>query len=323
MTRLRRLATLFATVAALLLGLGTPAHPYAQAFFPTQSSGDRGSDVLALQYLLRADGRTVSTDGVFGSGTDQAVRQHQSARGLGVDGIAGPATWGSLAVTVRQGDSGPAVQAVQSLLNAKRGAGLTVNGTFGASTDTAVRSFQSHAGITSDGIAGATTWRNLLWHYEDIDFGTGTMCPQSPDGNSQAHWGTAAAVGGLEAAAASFASTGNGDLAVGDSGFEHGGDIAGHGSHEVGLDIDVWPVRTDSAQCTSSRITWQSAAYDRAATRQLVQAVRAASPGHVALVFFNDPQLIAEGLTQQYANHDNHLHIRYCEKIHPNSLYDC
>ena len=323
MTRLRRLVTLFATVAALLLGLGTPAHPYPQAFYPTQSSGDRGSDVVALQYLLKAHGWTVSADGVFGSGTDQAVRGYQSAEGLGSDGIVGPATWGSLVVTVRQGDSGPAVQALQSLLNAKRGTGLSTGGTFDAATDSAVRSFQSHAGITADGIVGAVTWQNLLWHFENIGFGAGTMCPQSPDGNSGAHWATASAVGGLEAAAASFATTGNGTLPVGDAGFEHGGDIPGHGSHEVGLDIDVWPVRTDSAQCTGARITWESAAYDRAATRRLVQDVRAAAPGHIALVFFNDPQLIAEGLTTQYANHDNHLHIRYCEKIHPNSLYDC
>jgi len=54
-----------------------------------------------------------------------------------------------------------------------------------------------------------------------------------------------------------------------------------------------------------------------------VQAVRAAAPGHVALVFFNDPTLINEGLTSHYDNHDNHLHVRYCEKVEPHSLYDC
>ena len=42
-----------------------------------------------------------------------------------------------------------------------------------------------------------------------------------------------------------------------------------------------------------------------------MQAVRATAPGHVVLVFFNDPTLIAEGLTSSYPNHDNHLHIRY------------
>lgn len=127
----------------------------------------------------------------------------------------------------------------------------------------------------------------------------------------------------MEEAARSFASTSQGEVPYGDASLEHGGDIPGHGSHEVGLDIDIWPIRTDSAQCTAGRITWQSTTYDRAATRQLLQAIRAAAPGHVRLVFFNDPVLIDEGLTTEWAGHDNHLHVRYCETVHPNSLYTC
>ncbi|HET9380892.1 MAG TPA: penicillin-insensitive murein endopeptidase [Streptomyces sp.] len=311
MKRLARILTLCVALAGLLLGAGVPAQAFAQAAFPLSSNGSRGTDVLALQHLLAAHGHTVSTDGVFGSGTRSAVVAFQQSKGLTADGIVGPATWGALATTVREGDSGPAVKALQSQLNAKRGAGLTVDGAFGAGTASAVRTFQSHAGITADGIVGPTTWKNLLWHYENINFGPGTMCAKSPDGNAGAHWATAGAVAQLEAAAAAFAGTGNGALPVGDAGFEHGGDIPGHASHEVGMDIDVWPVRTDSAQCTASRITWESGTYDRAATRMLVQEIRAKAPGHVALVFFNDPQLIAEGLTTSYANHDNHLHIRY------------
>jgi hypothetical protein len=98
--------------------------------------------------------------------------------------------------------------------------------------------------------------------------------------------------------------TGQGQVPLGDAGFEHGGDIPGHGSHNVGMDIDIWPIRIDSAQCTAGRITWQSATYDRAATRQLAQAIRNAAPGHVKLIFFNDPTLISEGLTTQYPNHE-------------------
>lgn len=311
MRQLARIITLFAAVAGLLLGLGVPAQAFSQAAFPLTSNGTRGADVVALQHLLAAHGRTVAVDGVFGSGTRSAVVDFQQSKGLTADGIVGPATWGALAVTVRQGDNGPAVKAVQSLLNAKRGAGLALDGDFGPATDSAVRTFQSHAGLGVDGVVGPTTWKNLLWHYENINFGTGTMCAQSPDGNANAHWATAGAVGQLEAAAATFAGTGNGRLPVGDAGFEHGGDIAGHASHEVGMDIDVWPIRTDSAQCTAGRITWQSSTYDRAATRRLVQEIRAKAPGHVELVFFNDPQLISEGLTTSYPNHDNHLHIRY------------
>ncbi|MFE2021872.1 penicillin-insensitive murein endopeptidase [Streptomyces sp. NPDC059499] len=311
MRRLARIITLFTALAGLLLGLGVPAQAFPQAAFPLTSNGNRGSDVVALQHLLAAHGRPVTVDGAFGSGTQSAVVGFQQSKGLTADGIVGPATWGALAITVRQGDNGPAVTALQSLLNAKRGAGLSADGAFGPATGTAVRTFQSHAGISADGVVGPTTWQNLLWHYENINFGGSTMCSQSPDGNAGAHWATAGAVGQLEAAAATFAATGNGRLPVGDAGFEHGGDIPGHGSHEVGMDIDVWPARTDSAQCTAGRITWQSSTYDRAATRRLVQEIRAKAPGHVQLIFFNDPQLISEGLTTSYANHDNHLHIRY------------
>jgi len=315
------IAGLLAAILAATLAAAGPANAFAGAFFPTQSSGNRGVDVQAIQHLLTAAGFSTTADGVFGSGTAASVRGFQSARGLAVDGIVGPATWGALAVTLQQGASGAAVRALQVQLNAKRSAGLTVDGIFGSGTLAAVRSFQTHAGITVDGIVGPTTWRNLIWHYDYPSFTN--LCDKDPDGNGTANWGTGAAIGQLESAAAVFAGTGQGKVPLGDISFEHGGDIPGHDSHEVGLDADVWPIRTDSAQCTADRITWQSAAYDRAATRQLVQAVRNAAPGHVKLVFFNDPTLISEGLTTSYPNHDNHLHVRYCEAVHPNSLYDC
>ncbi|MBG0857703.1 DUF1906 domain-containing protein [Streptomyces spinoverrucosus] len=64
---------------------------------PTLQSGSTGEAVTRLQRALTAAlGRTVAIDGVFGSGTTQAVRDYQSSRGLSVDGIAGPATWGAL-----------------------------------------------------------------------------------------------------------------------------------------------------------------------------------------------------------------------------------
>ena len=57
--------------------------------------------------------------------------------------------------------------------------------------------------------------------------------------------------------------------------------------------------------------------YDRAATRALIKMIRAAAPGHVKLIYFNDPVLIREGLTTWYSGHDDHLHIRYCEPSYP------
>jgi len=317
-SHVRRIGLVAAGACLALLMQAPPALAYT-AFYPTQSLGNRGVDVVAIQLLVG-----VPADGVFGSGTDSAVKAFQSGRGLTADGIVGPATWSAMTPTLRSSSSGAAVRALQTELNAKARISLAVDGQFGPATDTAVRNFQSGHGLTVDGIVGQNTWRMLLWHYDYPNFGAGTMCDQDPDGNgTAANWGTGAAIGQLEAAAASFATTGQGRVPVGDISLQHGGDIPGHASHEVGLDADIWPIRTDSLQCTAGRITWQSTAYDRAATRTLVQAVRSRAPGHVKLIFFNDPVLVQEGLTQSYPNHDNHLHIRYCEKVHPNSLYDC
>ncbi|WP_328988972.1 penicillin-insensitive murein endopeptidase [Kribbella sp. NBC_01245] len=315
----------FGQVVAGLLLVGVmpaPADAYANAFFPTQSSGNRGADVTAIQYLLQHHGQSAPADGVFGASTVTAVKAFQAAKGLGSDGIVGPQTWGALAPLIRPGNTGPAVRALQVELNAKRRLSLAVDGVYSQAVKDAVTAFQSHAGIGADGITGPVTWKNLTWHYDYPDFNA-NFCDKNPDGNTTANWATAAAIAQLEQAARSFASTSQGQVPYGDASFEHGGDIPGHGSHEVGLDIDMWPIRTDNAQCTGSRITWQSTTYDRAATRQLVQAIRAAAPGHVRFIFFNDPTLINEGLTTHEANHDNHLHVRYCEKVHPNGSYAC
>lgn len=64
---------------------------------PTLRSGSSGITVRRLQRALTAAlGRTVGIDGAFGTQTDTAVRDYQRTRGLGVDGIVGPATWGAL-----------------------------------------------------------------------------------------------------------------------------------------------------------------------------------------------------------------------------------
>jgi peptidoglycan hydrolase-like protein with peptidoglycan-binding domain len=280
-------------------------------------------DVKAIQHLLNQHGYSLSADGIFGSGTDAAVKDFQSKNGLGVDGIVGPNTWGKLAVTVKYGSSGEAVKAVQVLLNEKRGAGLTVDGAFGASTDSAVKSFQSHAGISADGIVGLTTWKNLIWHYDYPNFGINGICDYSTSNGTAANWGTGAGVGQIQAAGARFVTTGNGEISIGDISLEHGGDIAGHVSHEVGLDVDLRPIRTDSAQC-SYGVRWDSSSYDRTATKAMIDAIIDTAPGHVDVIFFNDPQLNGyRGVVTPLSGHDDHLHVRYCEKAHPSSTYTC
>lgn len=62
---------------------------------------------------------------------------------------------------VRKGDQQHPVQTLQHLLRA-RGQNLTVDGTFGAKTDAAVRAFQQQKALAVDGIVGPNTWSALI-----------------------------------------------------------------------------------------------------------------------------------------------------------------
>jgi peptidoglycan hydrolase-like protein with peptidoglycan-binding domain len=64
--------------------------------WPLVRQGDRQHPVRSLQYLLRARGRNLSVDGIFGPITYAAVRAFQQRKGLAVDGIVGPVTWRAL-----------------------------------------------------------------------------------------------------------------------------------------------------------------------------------------------------------------------------------
>jgi hypothetical protein len=94
----------------------------------------------------------------------------------------------------------------------------------------------------------------------------------------------------------------------------------------------VRPMRDARDQCASG-VTWYrwssgrkiccNPAYDRTATRVLIRTLRAVSPGHVHYIWFNDPKLIAEGLTRYHSGHDDHLHVSYCEVSYPVAAYEC
>ena len=309
-------------LAVLVLSLaGADVASAGAPIYPHQSAGNRGSDVRAVQGLLRHHGATtLRISGVFDPPTVTALRDFQDVHALRVTGMVDAATWLKLIVRLRPGATGEAVMVVQRQLNDKRRSGLTVDGTLAGATLTAVRSFQRHAYLAVTGIVDAATWRQLLGHYELPQFGK-WMCGYQV-GNGPAHWGTGAAIGQVRAAAVSLVNRGYSRIAIGDVGFEHGGDIPGHESHERGLDVDIRIMRRDDRQCQWGG-TYRMAVYDRTATRALVKAIRATAPGHVKLIYFNDPVLIREGLTRWYAGHDDHVHVRFCERVYPLSTYDC
>ena len=93
-TAVTRLAELDSEGTELGIGTVPPSSVLRQ--------GSTGNDVLTLQYLLNVVSEfypgipRVSQDGIFGSGTRQAVIAFQQMMGLDPDGIVGPATWQAL-----------------------------------------------------------------------------------------------------------------------------------------------------------------------------------------------------------------------------------
>jgi hypothetical protein len=142
-------------------GTGGTGGGTTETALPVLRNGSSGSAVRTLQYMLRASGRSVTADGVFGSGTESAVRSYQSAHGLTVDGVVGNNTWYSILPVLREGSSGEAVQGLQREL-VDAGYSLTVDGSFGPATNTAVRSYQSKVGLVVDGVVGNNTWGSLV-----------------------------------------------------------------------------------------------------------------------------------------------------------------
>jgi peptidoglycan hydrolase-like protein with peptidoglycan-binding domain len=338
----RRLVLRRATVVVFALAFGAvlaaPAAAALAPFYPTQSLGDRGTDVATIQQLFRyhqapksgGNERGVVTgarnpivvpvDGLFGASTDTAVRAFQASRDLVQTGVVESATWDALVVPLGPGATGDAVVALQRELREKRAAAVLLDGVYGTSTTAAVTAFQAHMGLPQTGAMDAKTWRNLVWHFEEPRFSASGLCDYDPPAN--ANWGTAEMIATLEVAGPAMVAAGYGRVAVGDLGYEHGGDHPEHETHEVGLDADLRPMRKANDQCSSGS-NWRLTAYDRTATRALIKAIRAATPGHVKEILFNDPQLIAEGLTVFRAGHDDHLHVRLCEASHPVPLYRC
>ena len=139
--------------------------------------GSKGENVKTLQRNLNAAiGAGLGVDGDFGSGTERAVKNFQSKYGLSADGIVGPATQKKLSEVVaskssssssssssllKTGSKGDAVKTLQRNLNTAIGAGLGVDGIFGAGTARAVKKFQSKYGLSADGIVGPATQKKL------------------------------------------------------------------------------------------------------------------------------------------------------------------
>ncbi len=169
--------------------------------------GSSGQEVRTIQTQLNRISRDyplipkiTAVDGVFGTETEEAVRQFQQIFNLTPDGVIGKATWYKIkylfvAVTrlgelnsegirladvsknfvteVRPGDRGNPVRVVQYYL-AVIGVydnsipPVTIDGIYGDATQNAVRSFQQTNGLPRTGVVDEVTWNALSDAYLGI-----------------------------------------------------------------------------------------------------------------------------------------------------------
>ena len=155
--------------------------------------GSSGQNVRLVQFWLKIARtvypslNTLTVDGKFGAGTAAAVRRFQSYFGLTSDGVVGRTTWNKLYEVyndianrlltaslrpgeypgiLRRGSTGTAVRELQFylyLMSAYESSipVVSIDGSFGAATENAVRAYQRFAKLTVDGVVGRTTWNSL------------------------------------------------------------------------------------------------------------------------------------------------------------------
>jgi peptidoglycan hydrolase-like protein with peptidoglycan-binding domain len=131
--------------------------------------GNSGSQVTAVQQQLTNVGfYNGPITGYYGDLTTAAVIRFQRAKGLAVDGIAGPNTLSALSGTsssgsvssgtlLQRGSRGTSVTQLQNQLKAAGYFNGPVTGYYGELTEAAVIRFQRAKGLTVDGIVGTNT----------------------------------------------------------------------------------------------------------------------------------------------------------------------
>ncbi|MFD8022851.1 peptidoglycan-binding protein [Streptomyces lavendulae] len=129
--------------------------------WPVVRLGDVLWEARTVQHLLNAHGHRVEVTGTVDAATVTAVQGFQSERGLDADGRVGPRTWPRLVVTVRAGDRGDAVTALQALLT-NAGHPTAVTGSFTTDTEDVLRAFQSAHGMAATGIAEPPVWLAIM-----------------------------------------------------------------------------------------------------------------------------------------------------------------
>ena len=138
--------------------------------------GATGSAVKNLQTKLKKLGfYNAYVDGSYGDTTVAAVKAFQKKYNLTADGVAGSETLKKLDTayknadsntstdddSLRKGATGTAVKTLQTNLKKLGFYTAYVDGSFGATTESAVKAFQKKYGLTADGVAGSATLKKI------------------------------------------------------------------------------------------------------------------------------------------------------------------
>ena len=174
--------------------------------YPTLVRGDRGMALIyTLQQRLKDLGYyTIRVDGIFGSGTQRAVRWFQSVNGLAVTGKADSATQQLLYSSQAKAASGYSPDSYDTLSRSNRyNANVvplqrrlkalgylsgSVDGYFGSNTYRAVRSFQSRNGLAVTGVADPGT-QQLLYSSSARPASGSSSSSSSSTGYRLLYWG--------------------------------------------------------------------------------------------------------------------------------------
>ncbi|MDR3344684.1 MAG: peptidoglycan-binding protein [Oscillospiraceae bacterium] len=164
--------------------------------------GDTGQEVQVIQYYLdfisefNLNIPPVNVDGIYGPRTRAAVLAFQAQYGLAQDGIVGHGTWNRMQTAysvilnslpaeyltysslyypgyfITLGASGKVVEQIQTYLTAianvyKSVPAVSIDGSFGARTQAAVKAVQSISGLEQTGSVGPLTWNAIINLYSD------------------------------------------------------------------------------------------------------------------------------------------------------------
>ena len=175
--------------------------------YPTLVRGDRGMALLyTLQQRLKDLGYyTIRVDGIFGSGTQRAVRWFQSVNGLSVTGKADNATQQLLYSAQAKAATGYSPDSYDTLSRSNRYKAAVVplqrrlkalgylsgsaDGYFGSNTYRAVRNFQSRNGLSVTGVADSGTQQLLYSSSARPASGSSSSGSGSSTGYRLLYWG--------------------------------------------------------------------------------------------------------------------------------------